>query len=518
MKMKRFIACLIVGLQLVACDSMLDIKPEISTTYTNFFKTEKDAAAVFYQMHSLFGDVLCGYDNPHELVGLKVDEVDDKNTKMYRDMDMTTYLKARMSWSKFYQTIYYANVLLDNAYRFTDIEEERLEYYKRQVCFTKGVCYFYLARMWGGAPIVNSSTEVAIYPRSSVEEVLAEAIRNAEIALNLPVFEDLTDASGAKVTTKQYGSKGAATALLAHIYAWRAGLLGNPEDWKKAEQYCTDIIDNKVGHYELAADPLAVCTDVMERNSMEGIFEREYYKPDDLLFFQFKPYVATTYMLSYPTVLDASPSDWADISLRINKTTVKEMYGKGDRRAYAYFYELDSTVYHVANEETGVVTEIEVPVAFLNKWVHPIIDRTEFDEVDIYQTQDVNRIIWRLADIMLLRAECRARLGESNAADDLNAIRERAYGNREHDYTAAEGDLRYIIFKEREKELIYEGHRFYDVMRNGYWKTELSDGYAKMSEQEFKMGAQYYPVEENAFSDNDLMRQNEYWMSKGLSY
>lgn len=194
------------------------------------------------------------------------------------------------------------------------------------------------------------------------------------------------------------------------------------------------------------------------------------------------------------------------------------MYGKGDRRAYAYFYELDSTVYHVANEETGVVTEIEVPVAFLNKWVHPIIDRTEFDEVDIYQTQDVNRIIWRLADIMLLRAECRARLGESNAADDLNAIRERAYGNREHDYTAAEGDLRYIIFKEREKELIYEGHRFYDVMRNGYWKTELSDGYAKMSEQEFKMGAQYYPVEENAFSDNDLMRQNEYWMSKGLSY
>lgn len=86
----------------------------------------------------------------------------------------------------------------------------------------------------GDAPIVPNSTIVAAFPRESVDKVLAEAIRNAEIALDLPKFEDLVDETGAKITSKQYGCKGAATALLANIYAWRAGLFGEKEDWEKA--------------------------------------------------------------------------------------------------------------------------------------------------------------------------------------------------------------------------------------------------------------------------------------------
>lgn len=494
--------------QLVACDSMLDIEPEIATTYTNYFKGEKDAAALLYNINATLFNSLYMDDQQHEIIGLEVDEINDpwQQYDNIRNM-VASFYKNACSWGRYYDLIYSANVILDNAYRFTDIDDERLEYYKRQACFVKGFAYFQVARQWGDAPIVPNSTIVAAFPREKVSKVLEEAIRNAEIALELPKFEDLVDENGAKITAKQYGCKGAATALLAHIYAWRAGLLGDNKDWEKAEQYCTDIIDGKVGYYKLAENPVEVCKSVMKGNSTEGIFEGEYYIQDDRLF-MYEPYVATTVFLTYPVKMGELPTEVS--TFEIYKTTVKEMYEERDQRRDAYFFKIDSVYKNPSGEE------IPIKKAFLCKWNNSIYEYNEWAQENEYKTQDVNRIVWRLADIMLLRAECRARLGAGNAADDLNEIRRRAYGNYSHNYTAAEGDLRYTIFKEREKELLFEGHRFYDVMRNGYWKTELTGAFASMSEAEFKQGAQYYPVHSNAFAKNDLMRQNEYWQSKGI--
>lgn len=503
--MKRLLFYLMITLLLTACDSVLDVEPEIKTTYTNYFKNEKDAAALLYDMNAKLQSTLLE-DQFHEMIGTIVDRIGGSYAQDYEDARnlVPEWYSDNMSWAIYYQLIYAANVILDNAYRFEDISEERLEYYKQQACFVKGLCYFLVARQWGDAPIVPNSTVVAAFPRESVDEVLAEAIRNTEIALDLPKFEDLVDENGVKITSKQYGSKGAATALLANIYAWRAGLFGEKEDWEKAEQYCSGIINGEDGFYELAKDPQEVCEKVMRRNSNEGIFEGEYYLSGDKSYTN-SPYIATSYYVGYPFYLDQLPTD-EDV-FEIYKSTVKKMYGTGDRRLDAYFIHKD-----IVNEETGEV--IPVDKAFLIKWNHPVY--AEAWEVYDYQCQDVNRVVWRLADIMLLRAECRARLGAANAADDLNEIRRRAYGNREHDYVAAEGDLRYIIFKEREKELLFEGHRYYDVMRNGYWKTELTGVFAGMSQVEFDKGAQYYPVGWKAFQYNDLMRQNEYWLSKGL--
>lgn len=102
---------------------------------------------------------------------------------------------------------------------------------------------FLIARSW------------RLFPVKAWIKYWREAIRNAEIALDLPKFEDLVDETGAKITSKQYGCKGAATALLANIYAWRAGLFGEKEDWEEAEQYCSSIINGETGFYKLAENP-----------------------------------------------------------------------------------------------------------------------------------------------------------------------------------------------------------------------------------------------------------------------
>ena len=131
---------------------------------------------------------------------------------------------------------------------------------------------------------------------------------------------------------------------------------------------------------------------------------------------------------------------------------------------------------------------------------------------NIYQ----NKIWFRLTDVYLLRAECRARLGGeyiTGAISDLNKIRERAhaklYSPSEHN-----GDLRYTIFKEREKELLMEGHRYYDIIRNGYARKEFEEGFRKLTDQDFIEGAFFVAVGGDAFYRNPLMRQNTFWLRR----
>ena len=94
-----------------------------------------------------------------------------------------------------------------------------------------------------------------------------------------------------------------------------------------------------------------------------------------------------------------------------------------------------------------------------------------------------------------------------DAVADLDRIRKRAGLNG---YKGS-GDLRREIFRERERELFGEGHRYYDIVRNGYL-DQLSYAYQALSAQDIQNGALYLPVDKKAFNKNDLMTQNTYWL------
>lgn len=90
---------------------------------------------------------------------------------------------------------------------------------------------------------------------------------------------------------------------------------------------------------------------------------------------------------------------------------------------------------------------------------------------------------------------------------DLQTIRDRAQAPA---YTEAEGDLYYVIFKEREKELIAERHRRFDIVRTGFY-GEMSEAWGRLTAEDVAEGAVYLPVYSKAFNDNSLMRQNRWW-------
>ena len=92
----------------------------------------------------------------------------------------------------------------------------------------------------------------------------------------------------------------------------------------------------------------------------------------------------------------------------------------------------------------------------------------------------------------------------------MNSVRERAHAPA---YSASEynGDLRYAIFKEREKELLLEGHRYFDIIRNGYANLELEGGFRTATQQDFIDGAFFFCTPLEAFTRNPLIIEYTYW-------
>lgn len=82
---------------------------------------------------------------------------------------------------------------------------------------------------------------------------------------------------------------------------------------------------------------------------------------------------------------------------------------------------------------------------------------------------DTNEPMYRYADVLLMLAEVENMKG-GDPAQYINQIRQRAYGN---DYSAATDAYvnsvfkanEYAILAERDKEFVYEGKRWYDVIR-----------------------------------------------------
>ena len=512
--MRKNILIILLGVILnTGCADWIDVQPENSLTYTNFFKTEKDAASLLYNIEIYLRALPVRFTEYGELTKYRYDE------REYLPIITDT-------WQKEYYIIDAANLLIENAYRFP-LAEDVLKPYLLQAYFAKAATYFQLAKDFGRVPIILEGGDYDVYPQSSESEVLAEAEKWALQAMELPNYENLQIGTNENVELcKQYASKGAAAALLAHIYAWRAGVLEEPDYWSKAEAYCDSIINGNFGHYALADSPEDVCVNVLKGESQEGIWEM-YIDAQELETAYF--YGVTRNSFSFPIVNTAPPDELIDYF--IPKETLNEVYDPEDRRLSAYFWhpESDSIYLKYINGET--VPDVQrgqdsVIAAYGNderghlyKFRYAHYSVVDYWPTPLFDGMEQNVIRYRLADIILLRAECRARQGKANAVEDLNSIRRRAYGNDSHAYPCADDvakgldkDIRLAIFREREKELTMEGHRYYDARRNGIeYVRRLLPAYEKLTDQEIEEGALYMGLSNDCFTENNLIRQNIYW-------
>ena len=130
------------------------------------------------------------------------------------------------------------------------------------------------------------------------------------------------------------------------------------------------------------------------------------------------------------------------------------------------------------------------------------------DREAVRTIQDANYIIYRMADVMLMKAEALIRIGGSanwtEALSIINQIRERSELNPRSEVSAdnineaTEEMLLEMLLDERDMEFAAEGKRWYDLLRYG-------------KQQNFKYKARFKAI----IMENNLTAENK-WLSSVL--
>lgn len=520
MKKQYIIGFIIGACGLVACDAWIDMKPENSITFANAFDTEKEVESALLATERRVRIEMTSASWEPQSRGEYSDYHEIGSPHLLSEENVSSYI-AQWVWN--YKVIASANVSLPYIDQ-VDMPQGRKDFYKGEIAFFKAFTYLDLIRRWGDCVLIQDNVVLTPIGKTTWPKVADYAIALAKDAVRLlPEWDELKDADGKAVTHRARPCKGSANALLAHLCAWKAGCkyMALPEDrdyserelWEVAEKACTAIIGRK-DIYDLEADPDAVCNKTLVDGGKECVYEsvcRGYWNEFDDMSKGNAMTLGFAYE-SYPVRPDHMEGDITQMPCRILNSTVQDMFEYPgpdesviDLRRDAWFYDFEG-MKEMDEEITGGYT---YPYKF-----RPVMVATEGWEAGEFINFDCNKIWWRLADIILLRAECRVRLGdEPGAIEDLNAIRDRAQAIP---YAASEygGDLRYAIYKEREKELLMEGSRYIDILRNGYYKTELYGGFRNVSDQDIVDGVFFNALEGYVFKDNPLMRQNSYWLKR----
>lgn len=499
-----------------SCDDLLEVIPENSVTFENLMRGEKEVESTVNAIRAAFRDNIAFSGNALPCMkGMIGDVFNDQDIRQAKQLSPFIHGTNHVSvnWSPYYNVVAFTNVLLDNVKYVENVPENRVKFYEGQAYFYRAYAYFCIAQIWGDAPILESGRDVAVKAKSTWEEVCQFALTDVKKAISLlPKKDSLYDYAGKKLERNDVPCRESSFALKAHICAWIASLKNDQDLFDEAIKAASEVISSPF--FELANNPEEVCTSVLMGDSKEGIFEvRIDYNETSMVS---QPFTSAFSYLCWPVRRDMNPEDIVTedpsrIGAKIRYTTVDYMFDKNDLRRDAYFYKLDSMGLEVSAEVTG-------GFAYPYKFRREIVYSDGYD-MGKFMNIDQPRIMLRLADIILLRAECYARIGnESQAIADLNKIRNRAHANPYPSISEVDRDargVRYAIYKEREKELLWEDYRYFDMVRNGYCQEEMGTReYKELTEQDILDGALYLPIGFTAFNENPAMVQNRYWKKR----
>lgn len=433
----------IISTALFSCKK-LNEAPSSVITSEQFYKTSSDATSAVNAVYSTLNSDPAG-DFPlyGRQLNLLVENGSDNqiyspsNTNPdVRALGTATYISANSRVQKVWQQLYYginrANIAIDNIppIQMDTALRARLV---RESKFIRALLYFNLVRLWGPVPVVlhNPSTidvSQLLQSRAPVDSVYAQIISDLKDATNLP-----KSYSGADIGR---ATGGAAHTLLAKVYLTR-------RDWNDALTQLNTVINGGYG-YSLVSNFYDLFQKAT-KNGVEHIFSVQF--ETNLGAVNSEQYLSQSFG-SY------NPATWP-IDIPADSSLYKLFSAKDTRRAVTFF----TTQVNPANGQT-----VTYPTPFFNKFVD-----YSLSPLTIQAQSGINYPVLRYADVLLMYAEASNELSGSPSADAyraINQVRERA---QIADLTTglSQAAFRDSVFLERRKEFIQEGHRWFDLVRQG---------------------------------------------------
>ena len=401
------------------------------------------------------------------------------------------------SWYPFYSAINYCNLVLKRAEEVIAVDPDytRGDYdaNKAQVLALRAFCYFYLTRVFHDVPVtsgayLNSSDDLNALqatPDSVIKMCISDLEEASKFAIPANTFGDWRD--------KGFLNKDGINAILADIYLWRASINRDASDYQLCVDYCDKVIKAKKEAYEQGGQRRRWGEDDIKKdyylsdyndmysdlfgqggqNADESIFELQFRNSNvdnkglDQMYFRYNNAGTNGYgYLKSSSIFGIVKSDGTGV-----------WNNSVDQRLYEYVYDAGSS----SVEQFGVRKFVATTTAGTNN--SP--DTHRDSRSNVLQ----NWILYRLTDVMLMKAEALVQLyelggkaeGDSRNEDAFNIckfVNERALSDANKSsyalkYSTYKDKMETLVLAERARELCYEGKRWFDLMRYNYRHTTV---------------------------------------------
>ncbi len=427
-------------------------------------------------------------------------------------------LDALSNWTKFYATINAANIFLERAPNIVNTDPTYLPSdLKLDIANVRAVrafMYFYMVRIWGDVPLLikshdgqfdNKPRETQKNVLTFVESELLAVIPDVPVVYNSNPLQPEQPRTGntfySLYTEWEPVKKHSAYAMLAHVYAWE----GKYADAAVCAKW---VLDNM---HLAAMTSTGQGMNFLNVDQMRQMFRGESGSNQYNIVFgfshnQINSESTTTGVLEELTLAAPYITNKALPAVYVPKDSILSIFNKepNDVRfsvdpvgntptSDRYFGAFDRTF--PIFTKVFIITANNPP---LNTLKFPGSDGSiaSFGSATVFTRPD---------DMELLLAEADAVLG--NTADAITLLNTARLNRGLLAYNAAiNGTLIDAIFDERRKELMGEGHRWYDLIR--YKKIKNNDPVFNAMIQN---GAIYWPIAQSVLSENPLLVQNAYW-------
>ena len=483
------------------CKKMLDIDSSRTVNEENMWNALEDtraglmglygltkAALGDYNAYWLYGDVRSGdFESPNR---------QDLKAIINNDLKANyESLAALSNWRRWFAVVNAANIFMERA---PGVREKDLRYTENnlvvdvaQARFLRAYAYFNMVRIWGDVPLIlnshdgnfeNKAREDRLKLYAWIEKEMYDAAQLLPYSYSTNDEQQIGDYYN-EASSRWNGAlvrKLSAYAILAHLSAWQ----GNYAD---AAAYSQFVMDNygKGGAYYLSTSFLTESNGFFFEKRSEQMFAFPYIWAH--VEASFTGHIEELTLAS-PVVNKSVPDIYMpkeDILKTFNEKKDERFSidTLGNPNTEAYFRNF--------NGEYPIFSKIKCIMGGVSDPTFRIFTSAT--------------ILTRLEDIALLRAEALAVLGEKTTAIELlNEIRERR-GLKPYAETV-NGDLLDAIFLERKRELMGEGHRWYDMIR----REKIKHDNPKLAALIANDGI-YWPIAKEILAQNKLIEQNAYW-------
>ncbi|MBQ8711230.1 MAG: RagB/SusD family nutrient uptake outer membrane protein [Prevotella sp.] len=493
--------CVICGI--ASCSDFLDLKPLNDVVLENYWTKKSDVTSVLmgcyeslYSEESvirmgLWGEarsdnMLLGSSPSRELEQLVKEDL----------LPTNTFCK----WTAFYQTINRCNIVIHYAPQVQELDPNyTLSEMKSNIAeatFIRSLCYFYLIRTFRDVPFTREpsidDTQNYQLPATPFDTVLdnlvsdLEAVKDdAQLYFRKPDPDVMAESAERDNTARV--TRPAVYALLADLYLWQG-------EWQKCIASCDYVIEFKQKEYEnlkrRLQNEVYLFNDIpllMEKvestsghayneifgtgNSFESLFELTF---DETLNKDNKNFYLGGYYANYSSnqISNGQLMPYDEFYGEL-PTKGTDLFSTGDCRAYESIYQASTTQYFIGKY---AATRVTIDNSKAN-WKPSYSWRSTYRDNSKGYYNYAHWIVYRLTDVMLMKAEALVELGEDHFEEAftlVNAVSKRAVNSfapgsgevlKFSDYNESKEDMEKLVMDERQRELMFEGKRWFDLLR-----------------------------------------------------